>query len=275
VIRHLVSLFDRLADAVPDLPPDGGDVQVAVRGLSVWFGPVRALDAVSLDVRRGVVTVALGPSGSGKSTLLRATNRMLDSIRGVRIEGLVSVEGRDVREPGRSVEKLRARFGVVTQKPRCFPTTVFDNVAYGLRLHKLTRTPAQTEERVRFWLERVGLWEEVKDALRARPERLSLGQQQRLCIARALAYEPDILLLDEPCAALDPHNAALVETLLCELAGRHTVLVATHDLNLARRVAERIAVFWYGQVIEEGARDEVLERPREPVTRDYFAGRTG
>ena len=262
--------------AVLDVPPSvGEDVHIAVRSLSVWFGAVQALDRVDLDVRRESLTVLLGPSGCGKSTLLKAVNRMVDTVRDVKVQGLVAMDGRDVRDPRLGVEKVRRRFGVVAQKPQPFPSTVYENVAYGIRLHRLTRTPAETGARVRYWLQRVGLWGEVKDELDARPKNLSLGQQQRLCLARALSYEPEVLLLDEPCAALDPITSAQVESLIRELSARQSVVVSTHNLGLARRMADRVAVLVQGRLLQEGEREEVFGNPRDGVVRDYLEGRTG
>jgi len=250
-------------------------VRLAARGLSAWYGDVPALADVTLDVPAGAVTVLIGPSGSGKSTFLRCANRMIDTVRGARVRGLLALDGRDVRASGRGVETLRRRFGVLTQKPAPFPGSIRENVAWGLRLHRLAKTTAEVDAGVRRWLERVGLWDEVRDRLHERPAALSLGQQQRLCLARALSYEPEILMLDEPCAALDPQGAARVEDLIARAAGRHTVLVATHNLGLARRLAAHAAFFHEGRVVEAGPAEQVFGSPRDALTRDYLAGRFG
>jgi phosphate transport system ATP-binding protein len=257
------------------LPGRGGSVPIAVRDLSVWYGDVLALDRVSLDVPADAVTVLLGPSGAGKSTLLDCANRMIDTRRGARVEGLVTVDGRDVRAFGRRVERLRRRFGVLSQRPSPFPASIRENVAWGLRLHGLARTPAAIDAGVERWLAQVGLWEEVCDRLGDRPATLSAGQQQRLCLARALSYEPEILLLDEPCAALDPPSAAQVESLIARMGRWRTVVLATHHLALARRLAQHVAFFCQGRLVEAGPAREVLEAPREALTRDYLAGRFG
>jgi phosphate transport system ATP-binding protein len=261
--------------AMSRLPAPGDPtVRIAARDLSAWYGDVLALDRVSLDVPAGAVTVLLGPSGSGKSTFLACANRMIDTVRGARVGGLLTVDGRDVRS-FRRVERLRRRFGVLAQKPSPFPASIRENVAWGLRLHGLARTPDAIDAGVARWLDYVGLWEAVRNRLDERPAGLSVGEQQRLCLARALSYEPEILLLDEPCAGLDPPSAAQVESLIARLGHARTVVLATHHLSLARRLAWQVAFLWRGRLVETGLASEVLATPREALTRDYLAGLVG
>jgi len=227
-----------------------------------------------MSILRGAVTAIIGPSGCGKSTLLRAVNRMNDLIPGCRTEGELLFDGENIYAPGIDVVALRRRIGMVFQKPNPFPKSIFDNVAYGPRLHgRLGRRELQ--ERVEQSLRRAALWEEVRDRLHTNALGLSGGQQQRLCIARALAVEPEMLLMDEPTSALDPRATARIEDLIAELRGTYTILIVTHNMQQASRVSDYTAFLYEGDLIEYGATRELFTRPREKQTEDYLTGRFG
>lgn len=241
-----------------------------IRDFSLWYGDFQALSGVSLDVPRNKVTAFIGPSGCGKSTLLRALNRMCDFTPGVRTQGVVEVDGRDVRSLDGS--ELRVRVGMVFQHPNPFPLSIRENVLYGpRRAGRLSRERA--DELVRTCLEGAGLWDEVKDKLGRSGLSLSGGQQQRLCIARALATDPDVLLMDEPTSALDPISTALIEELMVRLACERTVVAVTHNMQQAARVADKTAFFYLGKLVEEGPTKRLFSRPREQRTKDYLTGR--
>ncbi len=245
---------------------------VALDHVSLWYGAERALQDVSLTVESGQVMAVIGPSGCGKSTLLRVVNRLVERTPGVRVAGRVAVGGEDVLGREVSLEALRRRVGMVFQQPNPFPFSIYDNVAYGLRIRG-ERDPARLRARVQAALREAGLWDEVRGKL-ARPARaLSGGQQQRLCIARALAVEPEVLLMDEPTAALDPLSTARIEELMDRLRGRYTVLLVTHNLQQAARVSDQTALLYRGGLVEAGPTPELFTAPKAARTEQYLTGR--
>ncbi len=250
-------------------------VRIEVEGLSFYYGRNRALDDVSLHIRANVVTALIGPSGCGKSTFLRTLNRMNDAIPGTRLTGHVRIGGRDIYGAGIDVVELRRRVGMVFQKSNPFPKSIFDNVAYGLRINGLARGRLQLQERVEQSLRRAALWDEVKDRLHHPALALSGGQQQRLCIARALAIEPEILLMDEPASALDPIATQRIEELIYQLKAEYTVVIVTHNMQQAARISDVTALFWLGRLIEVGRTEAMFTNPREKLTEDYVTGRFG
>jgi len=249
--------------------------KITSRGLSVFYGAKQALFDVNLDIGAHQVTSLIGPSGCGKSTFLRCLNRMNDVIEGCRVEGKISLDGQDVYDPVLDVVQLRARVGMVFQKPNPFPKSVWDNVAYGPRIHGLSGDRHEEEQVVMSSLERVGLLEEVKDRLDDAGTGLSGGQQQRLCIARAIAVDPEVILMDEPCSALDPIATARIEELIDELRRNYTIVIVTHSMQQAARVSQRTAFFHLGELVEVGPTERVFTAPGEPRTQDYITGRFG
>jgi phosphate transport system ATP-binding protein len=250
-------------------------VKIDVDGFSFFYGPKRALESISLQIRANLVTAFIGPSGCGKTTFLRSLNRMNDVIPGTRIEGRVSIGGRDIYGADVDVVDLRRRVGMVFQKSNPFPKSIFDNVAYGLRLNHLTASRSQLSEAVEKSLHGAALWDEVKDRLHDSALALSGGQQQRLCIARALAIEPEILLMDEPASALDPIATQRIEELIYQLKSDYTVVIVTHNMQQAARISDVTAFFWLGRLIEVGRTDAIFTSPREKLTEDYVTGRFG
>ncbi|HEY8120042.1 MAG TPA: phosphate ABC transporter ATP-binding protein PstB [Myxococcota bacterium] len=249
--------------------------KVSARGLNVYYGEKQALFDVNLDIPRDRVTALIGPSGCGKTTFLRCINRMNDVIPICRVEGKLSIDGDDLYAEGVDVVALRARVGMVFQKPNPFPKSVYENVAYGPRIHGLASTKAELDEIVIRSLERASLWAEVKDRLHDPGTGLSGGQQQRLCIARAVAVRPDVILMDEPCSALDPIATARIEELIAELRQSYTIAIVTHSMQQAARVSQTTAFFHLGRVIECGDTEQIFTDPRETKTRDYITGRFG
>jgi phosphate transport system ATP-binding protein len=249
--------------------------KISARSLNVHYGEKQALFDVNLDIARSRVSALIGPSGCGKSTFLRCINRMNDVIPSCRVEGKLSIDGDDLYAAGVDVVALRARVGMVFQKPNPFPKSVFENVAYGPRIHGLASTPAELDEIVIRSLERASLWAEVKDRLHDPGTSLSGGQQQRLCIARAIAVSPDVILMDEPCSALDPIATARIEELIAELREIFTIVIVTHSMQQAARVSQTTAFFHLGRVIECGDTAQIFTDPRETKTRDYITGRFG
>jgi len=243
--------------------------------LSCFYGEKEAIKSVTLDIADKQVTAFMGPSGCGKSTILRALNRMHETTPRARVEGRVLFNGVDLYGPRVDPVDVRADIGMVFQKPNPFPKSIFDNIAFGLRIHGMARSRSELEGRVESALARVGLWEEVRDRLRDSALGLSGGQQQRLVIARAIATEPKALLLDEPCSALDPKATATVEELIRELRSLFGVVIVTHSLAQARRIADDIAFFYFGEMIEQGDPAAMFENPRDDRVRGYLAGRTG
>ncbi len=249
-------------------------VKIAARNFNFFYGDFHALHGISLDFNVNQVTALIGPSGCGKSTLLRCLNRMNDLIPYSRAEGEVLLDGQDIYDPSVDVVTLRLRVGMVFQKPNPFPKTVFENVAYGLRVNGI-KDKAQVTERVEKTLRQAALWNEVKDRLRDSALGLSGGQQQRLCIARALAVEPEVLLMDEPCSALDPIATQKIEELIHELKESYTIIIVTHNMQQAARVSDITAFLYLGKLIEVGVTDALFTRPRLKQTEDYITGRFG
>lgn len=246
-----------------------------VRDLNFYYGRTRALKNVSLQIPPGRVTAFIGPSGCGKSTLIRTLNRMNDVIPGTRVEGRVELDGKDIYAPGTDVVWLRRRVGMVFQKPNPFPRSIFDNVAYGPRINRLTRSKAELRERVESSLRSAALWDEVKDRLDESAYGLSGGQQQRLCIARALAVEPEVLLMDEPTSALDPIATQKIEELIAVLKQKYTIVIVTHNMQQAARISDLTAFFWLGELVEVNATEKMYTKPDNQMTEDYITGRFG
>jgi phosphate transport system ATP-binding protein len=272
LVRPLASVAGARRDrsGLPEGPP-----KIHVRGLHFYYGAKRALEDVSLDIPPNIVTAFIGPSGCGKSTFLRTLNRMNDIIPGTRVEGEVLIDGRNVYDHATNVVDLRRRVGMVFQKSNPFPKSIFENVAYGLRINKLTATRAELHDRVEQSLRGAALWDEVKDRLHESGLALSGGQQQRLCIARALAVKPEILLMDEPASALDPIATHRIEELIHELKRDYTVVIVTHNMQQAARVSDMTAFFWLGRLVEYGRTDRIFTAPTESLTEDYVTGRCG
>ncbi len=249
--------------------------KITARDLNVYYGDKQALFDVNLDVQKNQVTALIGPSGCGKSTFLRCVNRMNDVIDICRVEGKITLDGDDIYREGIDAVQLRARVGMVFQKPNPFPKTIYENVAYGPRIHGLASNATDLDEIVMNSLERAGLIDEVKDRLDDPGTGLSGGQQQRLCIARAIAVSPEVILMDEPCSALDPIATAKIEELMGELTENYTIVIVTHSMQQAARVSERTAFFHLGIVVEEGETAKIFTDPVDDRTRDYITGRFG
>jgi phosphate transport system ATP-binding protein len=249
--------------------------KIKARVVSVYYGTKQAVDSVSIDIPREYVTAFIGPSGCGKSTFLRALNRMNDTIPGARVEGCIELDGEDIYRSKMDVVQLRARVGMVFQKPNPFPKSIYENIAYGPRIHGLADNRAELDTIVEKSLRRAGLWEEVKDRLSDSGTALSGGQQQRLCIARAIAVQPEVILMDEPCSALDPIASARIEELINELRGRYAIVIVTHSMQQAARVSQRTAFFHLGKMVEYGDTPDMFTNPREERTKDYITGRYG
>lgn len=250
-------------------------LKMTARDVSVYYGDKKAIDAVSIDIATEHVTAFIGPSGCGKSTFLRALNRMNDTIASCRVEGQITLDGEDIYTSGMDVVQLRARVGMVFQKPNPFPKSIYENVAYGPRIHGLTTNKGELDGIVETSLKRAGLWDEVKDRLAESGTALSGGQQQRLCIARAIAVDPEVILMDEPCSALDPIATARIEELIDDLRGRYAIVIVTHSMQQAARVSQRTAFFHLGNLVEYGATSDIFTNPRETRTKDYITGRYG
>jgi phosphate transport system ATP-binding protein len=263
------------ASAPHPTPAAVADPKITARDVNVFYGDKQALENVSVDVPEKSVTAFIGPSGCGKSTFLRCINRMNDTIPGCRVTGTVEIDKSDIYDPKLDVVQLRARVGMVFQKPNPFPKSIFENVAYGPRIHGLATTKAEIEQVVVSSLERAGLFAEVKDRLQDSGTGLSGGQQQRLCIARAIAVDPEIILMDEPCSALDPIATAKIEELMEELTERYTIVIVTHSMQQAARVSQRTAFFHLGILVEEGSTELIFNNPKDQRTQDYITGRFG
>lgn len=253
------------------------DTKIKMRGndVSVSYGQKQALFDVNLEVRDRQVTALIGPSGCGKSTFLRCLNRMNDTIDICKVSGDIRLDDKDIYDKSVDVVELRARVGMVFQKPNPFPKSIFENIAYGPRIHGFVKNKAELEEIVVTSLKKAGLWEEVKDRLDSPGTGLSGGQQQRLCIARAIAVSPEVILMDEPCSSLDPIATAKVEELLDELRQNYTIVIVTHSMQQAARVSQRTAFFHLGHLVEEGMTDDIFTSPNDPRTQDYITGRIG
>ena len=249
--------------------------KITARDVNVFYGEKCAIDNVSIDIDAGVVTAFIGPSGCGKSTFLRTLNRMNDTIAGCRVTGEIRLDGEDIYDSDMDVVQLRARVGMVFQKPNPFPKSIYENVAYGPRIHGLAGNRADMDAIVEKSLRRAGLWDEVKDRLTDAGTALSGGQQQRLCIARAIAVSPEVILMDEPCSALDPIATARIEELIDELRQRYAIVIVTHSMQQAARVSQRTAFFHLGAMVEYGDTSDIFTAPREERTKDYITGRYG
>ena len=257
-----------------------GDVRVdnpriRCNNVNVYYGDAHAIHDISIDVGHNEILALIGPSGCGKTTFLRCLNRMNDTIVGCRVEGEILVDGVDINGKDIDVVPLRARMGMVFQKPNPFPKSIFENVAFGPRIHGLTASKVELEEIVVTSLQKAGLWKEVKDRLEEPGTGLSGGQQQRLCIARAIAVQPEVILMDEPCSALDPIATAVIENLMVELSENYSICIVTHSMQQAARVSRRTAFFHLGDIIEVGDTNEIFVRPGHQLTEDYITGRFG
>lgn len=271
----------RLEDATPvsnatvvDSPPVG-PIKIAARDVSVFYEGKQALYEVSLDIPDKTVTALIGPSGCGKSTFLRTMNRMNDTIAGAKVTGRIAMDGQDINDRSIDPVLLRARVGMVFQRPNPFPKSIYENVAYGPKIHGLVSSKAEMDDVVEKALKRAGLWEEVADRLQSSAMGLSGGQQQRLVIARAIAVNPEVILMDEPCSALDPIATARIEELIDELRERFCIVIVTHSMAQAARVSQRTAFFHMGRLVETGDTEDIFQNPRERRTLDYITGRFG
>jgi phosphate transport system ATP-binding protein len=249
--------------------------KMSARNVSVYYGDKKAVSDVSIDIDPAHVTAFIGPSGCGKSTFLRAFNRMNDTISSARVEGRIELDGEDIHGSSMDVVQLRARVGMVFQKPNPFPKSIYENVAYGPRIHGLAAGKTELDEIVERSLKRAGLWDEVRDRLTESGTALSGGQQQRLCIARAVAVDPEVILMDEPASALDPIATARIEELIHELRGRYAIVIVTHNMQQAARVSQRTAFFHLGELVEYDETDRIFTNPKVQRTKDYITGRYG
>ena len=250
-------------------------LKIEARAVNVFYGEKQAINDVSIDISTGAVTAFIGPSGCGKSTFLRTLNRMNDTIAGCRVTGEIRLDGEHIYGSGMDVVELRARVGMVFQKPNPFPKSIYENVAYGPRIHGLAGVKADLDAIVEKSLRRAGLWDEVKDRLSDAGTALSGGQQQRLCIARAIAVSPEVILMDEPCSALDPIATSRIEELIDDLKERYAIVIVTHSMQQAARVSQRTAFFHLGTMVEYGETSQIFTNPREERTKDYITGRYG
>jgi phosphate transport system ATP-binding protein len=248
-----------------------GKAQICVRNLNVHYGQERALKDITVDIPARKITVIIGPSGCGKTTLLKSFNRLIDLVEGVRVSGEVLVDGENIFDPAVEITAIRKKMGLLSQKPYPLPMSVFDNVAYGPRIHGV-RDKRQLAKLVEHHLRQAGLWEEVKDRLHLPASRLSVGQQQRLCLARGLAVEPEIILGDEPTSALDPKSSQRIEGIFLELKENYTIVLVTHILRQARRLADYVIFLYMGELIEHGPAEQIFSSPREAMTREYIQG---
>ncbi len=255
--------------------PESDATKIAVSHLDFYYGKAQALHDVSLQIQERIVMAFIGPSGCGKSTFLRTLNRMNDVIPGTRVDGEVLIDGRDIYASGTDVVELRRSVGMVFQKSNPFPKSIFDNVAYGLRINRLTANKNELENRVEQALRDAALWTEVKDRLKTSALSLSGGQQQRLCIARALAIRPEVVLMDEPASALDPVATHKIEELIVELKQQYTIVIVTHNMQQAARVSDTTAFFLLGKLIEVNSTEKMFTNPDEKLTEDYITGRFG
>ncbi|MFT5701900.1 MAG: phosphate transport system ATP-binding protein [Desulforhopalus sp.] len=249
--------------------------RMTCRDVEVYYGDKQAINTLNIDVARNEVLSMIGPSGCGKSTFLRCLNRMNDTVASCRVTGDIQLDGTDIYAPSVDVVPLRAKVGMVFQKPNPFPKSIYDNVAYGPKIHGLTTNKSELDEIIETSLKKAGLWDEVKDRLQEPGTGLSGGQQQRLCIARAIAVSPEVILMDEPCSALDPIATSKVEELIAELRTQFSIVIVTHSMQQAARVSQRTAYFHLGDLIEVGATDKVFTNPLHQLTEDYITGRFG
>jgi phosphate transport system ATP-binding protein len=268
-------MTEAVTEKAVDAAIKGSAIKMRGTGVNVFYGEKQALFDVNLNVLKNSVTALIGPSGCGKSTFLRCLNRMNDTIDICRVSGEITLEGENIYDPKIDVVELRARVGMVFQKPNPFPKSIYENIAYGPRIHGLTKSKAELDEIVESSLRKAAIWEEVKDRLGEPGTGLSGGQQQRLCIARAIAVSPEVILMDEPCSALDPIATAKVEELIDELRANFTIVIVTHSMQQAARVSQRTAMFHLGNLVEEGATDKMFTNPDNKLTQDYITGRFG
>ncbi len=276
----VMSKADELVDFQVHLGPQPNhngenNTKIDIQNVNFWYGEKHALENINLKIYENEVTAFIGPSGCGKTTLLRCLNRSNDFVPGARLEGNILVDGEDIYRPELDPPALRQRFGWVAQKPNPFPWSVHYNVAYGAKLHGLVEGRAETDALVEDCLQRVGLWDEVKDRLREPGTDLSGGQQQRLCVARAIATKPEVILMDEPASALDPGSTAKLEDLIDHLRGQYTIVIITHNMQQAARVSQRVAVFHLGKLIEKGDAASIFVNPQHELTQAYITGRFG
>ena len=248
--------------------------KMSVRDLNLFYGNFQALKGVTIPIKERQITALIGPSGCGKSTFLRCLNRMNDTIKGVRVEGEVRLDGQDIYAPGFDVVELRRRVGMVFQRPNPFPQSIYDNVAFGPRVLGIHKT-RDLDEVVLRSLEGVALWDEVKDQLKRSALELNAGQQQRLCIARVLAVEPDVILMDEPCSALDPVDTLAIEDLMRRLEAEYTIVIVTHNMQQAARASDWTGFFWLGELVEYSSTQLLFTKPAQKLTEDYITGRAG
>jgi phosphate transport system ATP-binding protein len=277
LLRELPANVSALAGPSPPSPAATTvpHPKIDVSDLTFYYGQNRVLDRITLKVLPNEVTAFIGPSGCGKSTFLRSLNRMNDIVPGARVEGSVRIDDRDIYASSVDVVDLRRRVGMVFQKSNPFPKSIFDNVAYGLRINRMTQSREELRRRVEASLRAAALWDEVRDRLHTSALALSGGQQQRLCIARALAVEPEILLMDEPASALDPIATQRIEELIYQLKSRYTIVIVTHNMQQAARVSDVTAFFWLGKLVECGRTNKIFTAPKEKLTEDYVTGRFG
>ena len=251
------------------------NVKMTARKLNVYYADNHALKDIDLDINANEVTALIGPSGCGKSTFLRCLNRMNDIINICRVEGNITLEDQNINDKSIDVVQLRARVGMVFQKPNPFPKSIYDNIAYGPRIHGISRNKTELDEIVQTSLKKAGLWNEVKDRLDASGTSLSGGQQQRLCTARTIAIEPEVILMDEPCSALDPIATAIIEELIEDLKNRYAIVIVTHSMQQAARISQKTAFFHLGKIIEHGDTPALFTNPTHEKTKDYITGRYG
>lgn len=244
---------------------------ISVRGLNVYYGDQRVLKDISIDIPDKKITVIIGPSGCGKTTLLKSFNRLIDSTEGVRVTGDVLVDGENIFDPKAEVTHIRRKMGLLSQRPYPLPMSIYDNVAYGMRIHG-SRSKSELDAKVEHYLKEASLWEEVSDRLNAPASKLSVGQQQRLCLARGLAVEPEIILGDEPTSALDPASSRRIEERFIELKKRYTTIIVTHILRQAKRLADYVVFLYLGELIEHGPADMIFNSPKEKMTKEYISG---
>ena len=263
------------ADPLPTAVGLEAIVKIAAKQVSVYYGDTVALRNVSIDIYQHQVTALIGPSGCGKSTFLRCINRMNDVIDGCRMEGEITLDGEDIYNPNLDVVQLRERVGMVFQKPNPFPKSIYDNVAYGPRIHGMANSRQELDEIVEQSLRKAGLFGEVKDRLSDPGTGLSGGQQQRLCIARTISVNPEVILMDEPCSALDPIATARIEGLIAELRQNYSIVIVTHSMQQAARVSQRTGFFHLGDLVEVGLTDDIFVKPVNKRTQDYITGRFG
>ncbi len=255
--------------------PKENHLRLSAQHVNVFYSDKQALFDINLDIHANSVTALIGPSGCGKSTFLRCLNRMNDTIPGCRVDGKILLDGQDIYEKSVDVVYLRQKIGMVFQKPNPFPKSIAENVLYGPKIHGLVKKKSDMDEVVEKSLSRAGLWKEVKDRLNEPGTSLSGGQQQRLCIARAIAVEPEVLLMDEPCSALDPIATAIIEELMGELKRNFTIIIVTHSMQQAARVSDRTGFFHLGKLVEVGSTEDIFTRPKLKATQDYITGRFG